>query len=55
MESKQDDLYCFTNTKTIQWQVAKSTTQLWHHHLGHLSNKVLSFLSNEVSEICSTS
>jgi hypothetical protein len=52
--NEQDNLYYFTNMRLAHCQVAKSTSQLWHHSLGHLSNKVLSFLSNNVSEICSS-
>jgi hypothetical protein len=52
--TKRDGLYYFTNTRPTRCQVAKSTSQLWHRRLGHLSNKVLSFLSNNVSNICSS-
>lgn len=34
--------------------MAKSTSQLSHRRLGHLSNKILSFLSKNVSEICNS-
>jgi hypothetical protein len=50
--TERDGLYYFTNTRPARCQVAKSTSQLWHRRLGHLSNKVLSFLSNNVSDIC---
>ena len=49
---KRDGLYYFTNMRLAGCQMAKSTSQLWHRRLGHLSNKVLSFLSNNVLEIC---
>jgi hypothetical protein len=51
--TERDGLYYFTNTRPTRCQVAKLTSQLWHRRLGHLSNKVLSFLSNNVSNICS--
>jgi hypothetical protein len=51
---EQDGLYYSTNTRPARCQVAKSTSQLWHRRLGHLSNKVLSFLSNNVSDFCSS-
>jgi hypothetical protein len=54
MGTERDGLYCFTNTRLARCQVAKSTSQLWHRRLGHLSNKVLSFLFNNVSEICNS-
>jgi transposase InsO family protein len=52
--TERDGLYYFTNTRPARCQMAKSTFQLWHRRLGHLSNKVLSFLSNNVSDICSS-
>jgi hypothetical protein len=52
--TERDGLYYFTNMRPSRCQVAKSTSQLWHRRLGHLSNKVLSYLSNNVSEICSS-
>jgi hypothetical protein len=52
--TERDGLYYFTNTRPARCQVAKSTSQLWHRRLGHLSNKVLSFLSNNVSKICNS-
>jgi hypothetical protein len=52
--TERDGLYYFTTTRPARCQVAKSTSQLWHRRLGHLSNKVLSFLSNNVSDICSS-
>ncbi|XP_057970455.1 uncharacterized protein LOC131159507 [Malania oleifera] len=56
MGTERDDLYHFTNTKNACCQVATlaSTSQLWHRHFGHLSNKNLSFLSNKFPEICSS-
>ena len=51
--TERDGLYYLTNTRPARCQVAKSTSQLWYCRLGHLSNKVLSFLSNNVSDICS--
>jgi hypothetical protein len=52
--TKRDGLYYFTNIRLAHCQVAKSTSQLWHCRLGHLFNKIMSFLSNNVSEICSS-
>jgi hypothetical protein len=50
--TKRDGMYYFTNMRLAWCQMAKSTSQLWHRWLGHLSNKILSFLSNNLFEIC---
>lgn len=56
MGTERDGLYHFANTRNACCQVATSTSSshIWHQRLGHLSNKALSFLSNNIPEICSS-
>ena len=52
MGTERDGLYYFNKTKEAHCNLTtRSTSQLWHRRLGHLSNKVMRFLSNNVVEI----
>jgi hypothetical protein len=52
MGTECDGLYYFNKTKEAHCNLTtRATSQLWYRRLGHLSNKIMRFLSNNVVEI----